>query len=207
MSYLPSGHPGGSGIGHSVVWVNACFQLTILGFVHTITIRHFPVLPQHLKSVTIRCFFRAPGHLAQDTTQSDRRQPCCINLKWSVSSIHLPALTYHQVTFILSVPWWSILVFPHSKMLWQCTEMSYSGSVRKTHTSVIRVHNISDNTWWHMPEPSGWLRGKSRSLFCFLVRNVIFNKKFLNKQSITTYSHFRLHPCKTLWMGTGRIQS
>jgi len=60
----------------AMVRVNACFQRTNLGFANTITVREFPALPRHLKYVTIRCFFRAPGHLAQDTTQSDT-QPCC----------------------------------------------------------------------------------------------------------------------------------
>ena len=171
-----------------MILVNACFQRTILGFANTITKRQFPALPQHLKSVTIRCFFSAKGHLAQDTTQSNRRQPCCTNLKWSVKNIHPNALNYHQMTSTLLVPWRSILVFPHSKMLWQCTELSYSGSVRKTQTSALRVHNFSDNTWWQMREPSGWLLGNSRSLFCCLVGNVIFNKMLLNRQFITAYS-------------------
>ena len=122
-------------------------------------------------------------------TQHDRWQPCRVSLDVSVSNIHSTALIWRQGTLIWSVVWRSFLEVTDSKTLRKPRKLSHSCSVCKAQNSVLKVYShrqhVVTNVWtFKVPM---W---KSRSLFCFVVTNVIVNKKFLNKQIFSMNIYF-----------------
>ena len=103
------------------------------------------------------------------------QQGCC----WSGS-----VGSCHQVTFIFSALWRSILVVTDTKVIQKRKKLSHSGSAAKTRIPCWR-HAFTHNALWQMPEPSGWQYGNTGYHSVFSWRKLLWTEScWISKYSL-----------------------
>ena len=101
----------------------------------------------------------------------------CSIMDGSTLNIHHTALTWLQMTFVFLVLWRTILVVTDTRLMWKCRKLSHSGF--KVQNSVMKA-----DIHWQQTQHDTW------SFFCFLLINVIWNEKLLNRQKCTVFYSF-----------------
>lgn len=112
--------------------------------------------------------------LCHDPTLPDRRKHCCSNLEWNVSNVCHTALTWHQLIFTCLAQWKRILLVTDAKLMQRAR--SWLIVVLFTKIRILCCDTVTDAWTFRVT------MGKIKSLFCFLMRIVILNKKLLNSK-------------------------
>jgi hypothetical protein len=143
-----------------------------------------------------RCFFRRPKTLKSFVRVVQRM----LETKLLQQGCHLSGCTgaWHQVTFIFSALWRSILVVTDSKMLRSpgCVTQCFSSQSPE----LCSRHTLTENTLWHIHKSTRRLSGKVVHCSDFWLEELFWTKK----QIFTKYPHFPIKLLITLVLGSFR---
>ena len=141
----------------TVSWVNACLQHRILGFVNRATVRqHLALLHQfgicdHQESSSEG--WKDESHLVP-RPHNIQQKAALLQQFWWMCLKH--PVAWHQVTFIFSVLWRSLLVVSDSKMLQKCNWQWFCSQCPR----ILYWQHMHSYHKWQVPELSGWLCGR-----------------------------------------------